>query len=103
MTSPFDAELAERVRKIGERANAKARGCRCSLIDRDPGCPLHGEDVDQWRELVGQAREAGAAIFVKQLGFCWSGRYHSDLKGGNIGSFPDDLCIRETPAGALVP
>lgn len=57
-----------------------------------PGArPMH---IDWVRQLVLQCREAGTAMFVKQLGSRW-GRDHHD-----IDAFPPDLQVRDYPRHA---
>ncbi|RKR92835.1 protein gp37 [Micromonospora pisi] len=54
--------------------------------------PMH---LDWVYELIGKARAAGTAVFVKQLGQRWAGTG----KGGDWSTWPEDLRIREYPAG----
>ena len=61
----------------------------------------------QWAtDLIDQARQAGAAPFVKQLGSVWARDWtangktvaaHGDTKGGNPDYWPADLRVREYP------
>jgi protein gp37 len=61
----------------------------------------------QWAaDLIDDARQAGAAPFVKQLGSVWardtyiggkSVAAHKDTKGGNPGYWPTHLRVREYP------
>lgn len=82
---------------IGPVPSLNLTGIDWVIIGGESGHGARPMDLSWARDLVSQAYEAGAAVFVKQLGFCWSGRYHRDLKGGNIDSFPADLQIREMP------
>lgn len=45
------------------------------------------------RDLIAQGHDAGAAVFVKQLGRSFDGR-----KGNDIDAWPDDLRVRDMPA-----
>lgn len=50
------------------------------------------------RNIIGQCRAQGVAVFVKQLGRVWSDESLSkDYKGGNMKDWPRDLRIREFP------
>jgi protein gp37 len=61
----------------------------------------------QWAtDLINDARQAGAAPFVKQLGSVWARDYtingktvaaHGDTKGGNPDYWPSHLRVREYP------
>ena len=80
------------------------------VIGGESGSGARGFDVDWARDIVAQCRAAGAACFVKQLGaqpydssLTASGRSETlrlrDRKGGDINEFPEDLRVREYPAG----
>ena len=48
----------------------------------------------EWAEsIVEQCRDAGVAVFVKQLGTVLGGKHHQDIE-----SFPESLQVREFPA-----
>jgi protein gp37 len=53
----------------------------------------------QWAaDLIDQARQAGAAPFVKQLGSVWAREHQaSDGKGGKPADWPEALRVREYP------
>jgi protein gp37 len=57
----------------------------------------------QWAvDLIGQARQAGAAPFVKQLGSVWAREHQaSDGKGGKPADWPEALRVREYPKTAV--
>lgn len=65
-------------------------------------------DLGWFRELIGMARAAGTAVFVKQLGSVWAGETswggqlvsRTDKKGGDWRFWPSDLRIREYPRTA---
>ena len=58
-------------------------------------------------ELIAKARDAGTAVFVKQLGSVWASDTswngtpvsRTDKKGGQWSFWPDDLRVREYPGG----
>jgi protein gp37 len=49
------------------------------------------------RDLIAQGREAGCAIFVKQLGSVLGAELGAGGKGGDWDAFPADLRLREYP------
>jgi protein gp37 len=57
----------------------------------------------QWAaDLINQARQAGAAPFVKQLGSAWARQHQaSDSKGGKPADWPAELRVREYPKAAV--
>lgn len=76
------------------------------IIGGESGPRSRPMDLGWVRELIAMARDAGTAVFVKQLGARWAqdtyvgGQpvYRVDHKGGNWDYWPDDLKIREWPA-----
>jgi protein gp37 len=55
----------------------------------------------EWaRSLVRQCREAGTAVFVKQLGSVLGRELGAGPKGGNWDAWPEDLKVREFPRAA---
>jgi len=54
-------------------------------------------DLDWLRELIGHARDAGAAVFVKQLGSRWATANGFRGKAGEPDLWPSDLRVRELP------
>lgn len=63
------------------------------IIGSESGKDARPMELDWAREIVAKAREAGTAVFVKQL----SGGFHA-VK--DIDQFPEDLRIREYPVVA---
>lgn len=64
------------------------------IVGGESGPGSRPMDIGWVRELVDKARDAGTAVFVKQLGLRWAG----SGKGGDWSSWPEDLRIREYPA-----
>jgi protein gp37 len=54
-------------------------------------------DLGWVRDLIGQCREAGTAVFVKQLGSRWARGKGGDSHGGDMDLWPEELRIREFP------
>jgi protein gp37 len=63
------------------------------IIGGESGPGARPMDLGWVRELIGRARDANTAVFVKQLGTRWSG----SGKGGDWDLWPEDLRIREFP------
>jgi hypothetical protein len=55
-------------------------------------------DLTAVRSLIRQGHEAGAAVFVKQLGSVLGRQMGTGSKGGDWDAWPADLRIREFPA-----
>lgn len=76
------------------------------IVGGESGRGARPMDLDWARRLVEQGRDAGAAVFVKQLGSVWardlfvggkSVAAHGDTKGGDPKHWPADLRVREYP------
>lgn len=52
------------------------------------------------RDIIAQCRDAGTAVFVKQLGSVLGAELGAGSKGGDWDAWPDDLRIREYPWAA---
>ncbi len=63
------------------------------IIGGESGHGARTMDLGWVRELIDMARDAGTAVFVKQMGTCWAG----SGKGGDWSTWPEDLRIREFP------
>jgi len=76
------------------------------IIGGESGPGARPMDLDWARFLIRQCRDAGTAVFVKQLGSVWA-RAHkaASSKGSDPGEWPEDLCVRQFPADveAVVP
>jgi protein gp37 len=71
---------------------------KVDAVDTGPGSRLRDLDLGHLARLIDQARTAGAAVFVKQLGTPWAvqtGAVHP--KGGNWDEWPEHLRIRQYP------
>ena len=63
-----------------------------------PGArPMHAEWV---RDLITRSREAGAAIFVKQMGSVLGSAWGCGPKGGEMAAWPREFQVREFPRAA---
>lgn len=89
----------------GARVNCDGRCCAPTLdwvvIGGESGPGARPFDLAWARSTIRQCREAGVAVFVKQLGanaredgLLWP---RSDRKGGDPAEWPEDLRVREYP------
>ncbi len=95
------------------------KASECDDFDPDKGCRGHrnprldwvivgGEsgpgareiDLDWVRDIRDQCRDAGVALFVKQLGTRWARANGADTKGTSFALWPEDLRIQEMPPRA---
>ncbi len=84
-------------------------GVNWLIVGGESGSKAKARPMDpEWaRRLVADARNVGAAPFVKQLGSVWSRTVpqigiHKDMKGANWDRWPADLRVREFPAEVTV-
>ena len=76
------------------------------IIGGESGPGARPMNLDWARELIDRARDAGTAVFVKQLGAVWARDTYingqqvakTDKKGGNPDHWPIGLRVREYPA-----
>jgi protein gp37 len=85
------------------------RGGRCSgscsdlrtpdwvIIGGESGPGARPLDLEWVRDLRDQARRVSAAVFVKQLGSVWARGHGAGGKGGDPGTWPEDLRVRQMP------
>lgn len=80
-------------------------GISWTIVGGESGPGARPFDLAWARSIVRQCREAGTAVFVKQLGAValdteWNGFAPlklRDRKGGDMSEFPEDLRVREFP------
>lgn len=86
--------------------NRTALGIDWLIVGGESGPGARPMDLAWARQLVEQGRDAGAAVFVKQLGSVWARDMtysgitiarHGDTKGGDPAYWPADLRVREYP------
>jgi protein gp37 len=73
------------------------------IIGGESGPGARPMDLAWASDLVGQARQAGTAVFVKQLGAVWAHRtgvHRGDPKGDHWDGWPAPLRIRDYPTTA---
>lgn len=67
------------------------------IIGGESGPGARAMDLGWARELVSRCREAGASVFVKQLGSVLGRELGAGSKGGDWDAWPEDLKVREFP------
>jgi protein gp37 len=85
---------------LGPLPSLNLEGIHWAIIGGESGPDCRPLDLGWVRELIAQCREAGTAIFVKQLGTCWADANGGHGKGGDWDLWPPDLRIREFPVAA---
>lgn len=78
---------------LGPLPSLDLRGIDWVILGGESGPGARPLDLGWVRDLITQGHEAGAAVFVKQLGRSFDGR-----KGNDPDTWPDDLRVREMPA-----
>ncbi|MGI5245058.1 DUF5131 family protein [Dactylosporangium sp. CA-139066] len=95
---------------LGPLASLDLTGIDWLILGGESGSGSRPLDLGWLRELIAMAREAGTAVFVKQLGAVWASDTswggqlvsRTDKKGGDWTFWPDDLRIRQFPAREAV-
>ena len=71
---------------------------KATELDTEPAPGLRDLDPDHLAFLIGEARDLGADVFVKQLGEPWAIAHGAASKAGrDPGEWPQQLRIREYP------
>jgi protein gp37 len=87
---------------IGPLPSLSFEGIDWTIIGGESGADARPLDLGWVRDLAGRAREAGSAVFVKQMGACWAREHGADSHGGDWSFWPEDLRIRQFPESAKV-
>jgi protein gp37 len=82
---------------LGPLPSLDLTGIDWAIIGGESGPGARAMDIGWARDLVSQCREAGTAVFVKQLGSVLGRELGAGSKGGAWDAWPDDLKIREFP------
>ena len=87
---------------LGPLPSLDLAGIDWAIIGGESGPGSRPLDLGWVRDLIAQCREAGTAIFVKQLGSQWARENGGSGKGGDRSAWPEDLRIRQFPLAAEV-
>lgn len=88
---------------IGPLDDLDLTGIGWSIIGGESGSGARPMDLGWVRRIVGQCRDVGVPVFVKQLGSVWERDWHVGGrpvgKGNGMQDWPRDLQVREFPGG----
>jgi protein gp37 len=82
---------------IGALPSLSFEGIDWTIIGGESGVGARPLDLGWVRDLMARAREAGSAVFVKQLGAVWASEHGGNHHGSDWDLWPEDLRIREFP------
>jgi protein gp37 len=82
---------------LGPLPSLDLTGIDWAIIGGESGGGSRPLDLAWVRDIIGRCREAGTAVFVKQLGSRWAQENGGHSKGGDWDRWPEDLRIREFP------
>lgn len=82
---------------LGPLPSLSFEGIDWAIIGGESGPHARELDLGWVRDLIARCREAGTAVFVKQLGVRWAAGRGTDSHGGDPEAWPDDLRVREFP------
>ena len=88
---------------LGPIPNLPLQGIDWVIVGGESGKGARPLDLAWVRDIRDQCQAANVPLFIKQLGSIWAkknGAHHK--KGGDIEEWPEDLRIRQTPAGMIV-
>jgi protein gp37 len=72
------------------------------IIGGESGRGARPMEIEWARDLIARSREAGAAVFVKQMGSVLGASLGAGSKGGDWDAWPEDLRVREFPRAVEV-
>jgi protein gp37 len=82
---------------LGPLPSLNLAGIDWVIIGGESGSGARQMDLGWVREIIGQCRETGTAVFVKQLGSRWAQANGGNSHGSDMDLWPEDLQIREFP------
>jgi protein gp37 len=82
---------------LGPLPSLDLAGIDWVILGGESGSGAREMDPGWARDLIARSREAGAAIFVKQLGAVLGRKLGAGPKGGDWAYWPADLRVREFP------
>ncbi len=83
---------------FGPLPSLRLDGIAWCIIGGESGPGARPLDLGWIRELIARCRDAGTAVFVKQLGTVWARQHgHRGTKGNDWDTWPADLQVRERP------
>lgn len=85
---------------LGPLPSLDLTGIDWVIIGGESGRGARPMELTWARDLITRSRDAGAAVFVKQLGSVLGRRFGTGPKGGDWGAWPGDIRVREFPVAA---
>jgi protein gp37 len=82
---------------LGPLPSLDLTGIDWAIIGGESGPGAREMDLGWAHDLIARCREAGTAVFVKQLGSRWAQANGGHSKGGDWDLWPEDLKLREFP------
>lgn len=82
---------------LGPLLSLDLSGIDWAILGGESGAGAREMDLGWVRDLIARCREAGTAVFVKQLGSQWAHANGGLRNGGDMDDWPADLRIREFP------
>jgi protein gp37 len=82
---------------LGPLPSLDLTGVDWAIIGGESGSGAREMDLGWVRDIIGQCREAGTAVFVKQLGSRWAQANGGNSHGSDMDRWPEDLKIRQFP------
>ena len=86
---------------LGPLPSLSFEGIGWAIIGGESGPGARPMDLGWVRELLARGREAGIAMFVKQLGSCWAHGRSTDSHGGDWDDWPGEFRVRDYPREAV--
>jgi protein gp37 len=83
---------------LGPLPDLDLAGIGWVIVGGESGPGARPLDLGWVRDLRDQAKAAGVAVFVNQLGSHWARRHGGHAKGGDPSLWPRDLWVRQLPA-----
>jgi protein gp37 len=85
---------------LGPLPSLDLTGIDWAIIGGESGGGARALDLGWVRDIIAQCREAGTAVFVKQLGSVLGREFGAGSHGADWSAWPEDLRIREFPRTA---
>jgi protein gp37 len=85
---------------LGPLPSLDLTGIDWAIIGGESGPGSRPLDLGWVRDLIARCREAGTAVFIKQMGTRWARANGGDNHGGDWSLWPDEFRIREFPVTA---
>ena len=85
---------------LGPLPSLDLTGIDWAILGGESGPGSRPLDLAWVRDLIARCREAGTAVFVKQLGSQWARANGGSDHGTDWSLWPEDLRVREFPRAA---